>query len=99
MNKKKEWIIYSIVLIQSFVINVIYANSQINKWNLIEQMTLFIYPFYKILIIGLSVISFLISAIYFDKKILKMKKFYVCIPLLISVVFFIIVHIFLERSS
>ena len=47
MNKKKEWIIYSIVLIQSFVINVIYAYSQINKWNLIEQMTLFIYPFYK----------------------------------------------------
>ena len=99
MNKKKEWIIYSIVLIQSFVINVIYAYSQINKWNLIEQMTLFIYPFYKILIIGLSVISFLISAIYFDKKILKMKKFYVCIPLLNSVVYFIIVHIFLERSS
>lgn len=55
MNKKKEWIVYSIVLIQSLVINVIYAYSQINKWNLIEQMTLFIYPFYKILIIGLSV--------------------------------------------
>lgn len=84
MNKKKEWIVYSIVLIQSLVINVIYAYSQINKWNLIEQMTLFIYPFYKILIIGLSVISFLISAIYFIKKFLKIKRFYVCIPLLIS---------------
>lgn len=84
MNKKKEWIVYSIVLIQSLVINVIYAYSQINKWNLIEQMTLFIYPFYKILIIGLSVISFLISAIYFVKKFLKMKRFYACIPLLIS---------------
>lgn len=99
MNKKKEWIIYSIVLIQSFVINVIYAYSQINKWNLIEQMTLFIYPFYKILIISLSAISFLISAIYFVKKILKRKRFYVCIPLLISVVFFIIVHIFFGEEQ
>lgn len=99
MNKKKEWIVYSIVLIQSLVINVIYAYSQINKWNLIEQMTLFIYPFYKILIIGLSVISFLISAIYFIKKFLKIKRFYVCIPLLISVVFFIIVHIYFGEEQ
>lgn len=94
MSKKQDWIVCGIIFVQSIVINIIYLYSQINKWNLIEEMTVFIYPFYKILIIVLTVFSFLVSVIYFFKKFLKERKYYVCIPVFISVVAFITVHIF-----
>lgn len=98
-DKKLNWIVYDVVLIQSIVINVFYAYSQINKWDMMERMTLFIYPFYKILIIGLVMISFLASVAYFVKSFLRTKRFCVCIPVLISITVFIIAQTFFSEEQ
>lgn len=73
-----------IVLGQAIIFNSIYLYSQINKWNIIEELTGFIMPFYTIIIMELIIISTIISSSYFIIQIIEVRKIFICVPVFIN---------------
>lgn len=88
MNKTGEKVLFFIMVIQSTIIGSIYMYSKIEKWNLENSMTVFLYPLFSIALIVLIIISCLASFGYFINKLLSTHKIYFCIPLLITIILF-----------
>lgn len=88
MNKTGEKVLFFIMVIQSTIIGSIYMYSKIEKWNLENSMTVFLYPLFSIALIVLIIISCLASFGYFINKLLSTRKFYFCIPFLITIILF-----------
>lgn len=78
------------MIIQSTIIGSIYMYSKIEKWNLENSMTVFLYPLFSITLMILIIISGLVSFWYFINKLLTTHKIYFCIPLLITIILFLI---------
>jgi len=81
---------FILVFFQSISISGFWLHSRIDKWNMEEELTIFLAPLYRIFVSGLLVISFVISLIYFAAKLAKTRKGYVAIPVLLNVIVLII---------
>lgn len=88
VNKTGEKVLFFIMVIQSTIIGSIYMYSKIEKWNLENSMTVFLYPLFSIALIVFIIISCLASFGYFINKLLSTHKIYFCIPLLITIILF-----------
>lgn len=82
---KKQKVIYIIVMFQSILSAIVFMCSKIFKWELIEKLTIFLYPIYKGIILLSICISFIISLAYAIKKYkaYMIKAFY---PLMIGII-------------
>jgi len=89
----------AVIFVQSIIISSVYLYTRINKWNLQEMLTIFIYPFYSIGIIGIMFISCMVSTIYFIAHLVNMKKAYSGIPLLTNVIVIVIAITFFNENG
>lgn len=96
-RKKVSNITSVFIFVQAIVISVAYLYSRANKWNLQEVFTIFIYPVYSIGIIGIMIVSSILSMIYFSIYLVKMKKIYSCIPILINIIAIVIALTFFNE--
>ena len=75
----------------------IYMYCKVEKWNLEESMTVFLYPFLAVALIFLNLILVLIFLIYFVNKLVRTHKIYYVLPLLISFSFYLVSSIFFNE--
>lgn len=85
MNRLGEKIVFAFMIVQAVFCGGIYMYSRMEKWNLTEKYTLFMYPFLVLLIAGYVFITFVVSVCYFVLKIVHTGKLYFCIPVLLLV--------------
>lgn len=93
MNRVREKVIFFIMIIQASVIGCIYLYCKMEKWNLEESMTIFLYPVFAMVLLFVVVISGLISFMYFIDKLWHAHKIYFCIPFLIVSLFFAVTSV------
>jgi len=79
-----------LIFFQSIIISGLWLHYKIERWNIWEELTVFIAPFYIMFISGLLIISFLISLIYFAIELVKTQKGYTAIPVLINLLVLLI---------
>ena len=99
MNKRREKVLFSIMVIQSAVIGGIYLYAKVEKWNLEVNMTIFLYPLSIIMVIFLMIVSVVVSFCYFINKLLSVHKLYFCIPLLITIILFLVSNEFFNEMK
>lgn len=99
MNNVKEKILFGIMFFQSFAIGSFYLYSKVEKWNLEESLTVFLYPFF-VLSIGFMVVSSVTASfIYFIKKIVSTKRIHFIAPFLIGIIFIVIANLFFNEMK
>lgn len=97
MNKIREKLVFSIMLIQASACGGIYMYCKMEKWNLEEKMTVFLYPFFAVVLLLLIAGSGFASFCYFLHKIVHAKKIYFMIPFLIVAFFFLLSSVFFNE--
>lgn len=97
MDKKKS-VLDVIFLVQAILFSGLYLYSKINKWNIMEQMTIFLYPIFQGAILILMGLSFFASCIYFMFKLKKEKKI-IWVPVFIGGMTFLISAIFFNEMK
>lgn len=90
MPKIAEKMVFLFMIIQAFATGSIYMQCKKEKWNLRENMTVFVYPFFSFVLISFVIFSLLLSAIYFIHKLKSWKKIYYCIPIIITIIFVVV---------
>lgn len=99
MKNVKEKIIFGTMFLQSFVIGSFYLYSRMEKWNLEESLTVFLYPLFALSIGFMIVISVAASFIYFIKKIISKKKIYFIAPLFVGIAFIMIANLLFNEMK
>ena len=99
MKNVKEKIIFGTMFFQSFVIGSLYLYSRMEKWNLEESLTVFLYPFFALSIGFMVVSSVAASFIYFIKKIISKKKIYFIAPLFVGIAFIMIANLLFNEMK
>ena len=99
MNRKGERIFFFIMVLVANVSGSIYMYCKVEKWNLEESMTAFLYPFFAILLIILFLILGFIFLIYFVKKLVHTHKVYFILPLLTLFFFYLVSNIFFNEMK
>lgn len=99
MKNVKEKIIFGTMFLQSFVIGSLYLYSRMEKWNLEESLTVFLYPLFALSIGFMIVISVAASFIYFVKKIISKKKIYFIAPLFVGIAFLMIANLLFNEMK
>lgn len=85
MCKIGEKIVFLLMIVQAVAVGGIYMYCKMEKWNLKEALTVFLYPFFYIVLITFVVLSFLLSFVYFIHKCTDRKKLYYIVPIIIVV--------------
>lgn len=80
MNNQKKEKSFLFLIILSICISILYVYCRINKWNLEEKMTIFIYPIFALFMGFLMICTILLMISYFIVKAMKTKKMYYSIP-------------------
>lgn len=88
---------FFIMVLAASVNGGIYMYCKVEKWNLEESMTVFLYPFFAVALIFLNLILILIFLIYFVNKLVRTHKIYYVLPLLISFSFYLVSSIFFNE--
>ena len=97
MNRKRERIIFFIMILQASVSAGVYLYCKAEKWNLEEQLTVFLYPFFVVAISFFLLISGFVSLLYFASKIVSAHKLYFVSPLLIVLSSHLVDNIFFNE--
>jgi hypothetical protein len=94
VNKLGEKILFLVMILQALFCGGIYMYSRMEKWNLREKYTVFIYPFIVFMLIGCVLVSFVVSIWYFAYKMVHTGKICFCLPVLLlaGIVAFSIIH-------
>ena len=92
MKKAGEKIIFIFMIIQAFAVGSIYMYCKREKWNLEEAMTVFLYPFFYIILIVFIILSLFLFIGYFISKLNHWKKIFYCIPIIITVTFIVVAN-------
>ena len=98
-TKKISNVISVSIFLQAIIISVIYLYTRINKWNISEALTIFIYPIYSISIMAFVLTSCMVSLIYFAVNLVKTKKIYSYIPILINILAIVIAITFFNENK
>lgn len=93
----KRGLDFFIMVLAASVNGGIYMYCKVEKWNLEESMTVFLYPFLAVAFIFLNLILVLIFLIYFINKLVRTHKVYYVLPLLISFSFYLVTSIFFNE--
>lgn len=85
MSKLGEKLVWLFMSLQASAVGGFYVYSKAEKWNIREKMTVFIYPFFKILVMVLVVLSILFTLAYSVQKVKETKKIFFLLPMVIMV--------------
>ena len=96
-NPDKLGLCFFIMVLAASANGGIYMYCKVEKWNLEESMTVFLYPFLAVALIFLNLILVLIFLIYFVNKLVRTHKIYYVLPLLISFSFYLVSSIFFNE--
>lgn len=96
-NPNKLGLGFFIMVLAASVNGGIYMYCEVEKWNLEESMTVFLYPFLAVALIFSNLILVLIFLIYFVNKLVRTHKIYYVLPLLISFSFYLVSSIFFNE--
>lgn len=92
-------IVFLIIYIQALGAGGIYLYSKINKWRLREEMTVFLYPAYSVLLFIFVLLSFFLSLFYFARKNSGIKRIYAAFPVLTVVMLAALANIFFNEGK
>lgn len=97
-NKDKNNFTNIFVLFQAVVVSGIYLYNAVFRWNVLEYLTVFLYPIYQLLIIIIMLLSFVASLIYLIRGMVKRKAtVYRAIPPLVNIVVFAVSIVFFNE--
>lgn len=86
MNKIGEKLVLLFMTLQAAVVSGFYFYSKAHKWNIREEMTVFIYPFFSLLVTVLLIFSALFTLAYSVQKVKETKKIYFLLPMVLMVI-------------
>ena len=86
MNKIGEKLVLLFMTLQAAVVSGFYFYSKAQKWNIREEMTVFIYPFFSLLVTVLLILSALFTLAYSVQKVKETKKIYFLLPMVLMVI-------------
>lgn len=74
MNKIGEKLVLLFMTLQAAVVSGFYFYSKAQKWNIREEMTVFIYPFFSLLVTVLLILSALFTLAYSVQKVKEARE-------------------------
>lgn len=98
-SSKGERIFFIIMVLVASVNGGIYMYCKVEKWNLEESMTVFIYPFFAAALSFLFFALGLISWIYFINKLIHTHKMRFILPAFIILFFYLVSNIFFNETK
>lgn len=87
------------MILMASIAGSIYMYCKMEKWNIIENITAFLYPLFVIAHTFFLLILALILLIYFVKKLVYTHKIYFIFPLLILLSFYLFSNIFFNEMK